>query len=267
MQNAFQWVLDPWQSPLVARGGLVAILVGASAGAIGCWVILRDLPYAAESLSHGMFPGLVGAALLGLPIALGGLIGLIIAAGSITAARRWVTEDGHAVAVAITPLLGLGAILALSGPVPPGIGDSLFGDVLAANGADLAAALALAPLLLIVLHGSHWRLLAAGISGRKTRLMDGLLLCLLAVATAAAARSLGALLAVAMIIGPAAAARRLTVRAAPMLWTAALIAGLSAAVGIEVSWHADLATGPTIAICAIIPAGVLAIVKPSGKQT
>ena len=97
MPAPLQWLLDPWQSAIVGPGGAVTLVVGASAAAIGCWVLLRDLPYAAESLSHGMFPGLVAASLLGIPIAVGGLAGLALAAAAITAARRWVSPDNHAV--------------------------------------------------------------------------------------------------------------------------------------------------------------------------
>jgi zinc/manganese transport system permease protein len=267
MPAPFQWLLDPWQSAIVGPGAAVTVVVGASAAAIGCWVLLRDLPYAAESLSHGMFPGLVAASLLGVPIAIGGIAGLAVAAAAITAARRWVSPDNHSVAVAITPLLGLGAILALSGPVPPGVGDALFGDVLAADTTDLLTALVLTPVLLVLLRAAHWRLLASGVRSSDSSRIDTLVICLLVVATAMAAGSLGALLAVALIIGPASAAERMALRASRILWLAASIAALSAVVGIEVAWHAGIAAGPTIAICAIIPAAASALLLPKQITT
>jgi len=253
MPAALDWILQPWQAPVLARGGLIAMLTGAAAAAIGCWVLLRDLPYAAESLSHGMFPGLVAAAILGIPVAVGGLGGLAVAAIAIYASRRWVTEENHSVSIAILPMLGLGAILALSGPIPPGTGNALFGDVLATGDVDLLAAVAVVTAVAIVLYRLHWRLLAAGLQGSGIN-ADAIVLILLAVATAAAAHGLGALLAVALIIGPAAAARRFSNRAGQMIIAAAAIAVASVAVGVEASWHLDLAAGPTIAFCAIIPA-------------
>ena len=78
MNEAIDWITAPLNSPMLARGGAVAVLVGACAAAIGCWVILRDLPYAAESLSHGMFPGLVAAAILGIPTVIGGLAAVVL---------------------------------------------------------------------------------------------------------------------------------------------------------------------------------------------
>jgi ABC-type Mn2+/Zn2+ transport system permease subunit len=261
MTTVLTWITEPWQAPLLARGGLIAMLTGAAAAAIGCWVLLRDLPYAAESLSHGMFPGLVAAAILGVPIALGGLAGLALAAGAIVAARRWITDENHSVAIAIIPLLGLGAVLALSGPVPPGTGSALFGDVLSTDSTDLIAAFAVAGLVAVALYGLHWRLLASGLTGKGIT-ADAIVLVFLAVATAAVARSLGALLAVALILGPASAASRLADRAGRMIVIAAGTAIVSVTVGVEASWHLDVATGPAIALCAIIPAAIAAGIKP-----
>ena len=255
MHSALHWIAEPWQAPLLARGGMVAMLTGAAAAAIGCWVLLRDLPFAAESLSHGMFPGLVGAALLGIPIMLGGLIGLGLSAAAIFLARRFISEESHSVAIAIIPLLGLGAIMALSGPIPAGTGSALFGDVLSTSTADLALALTVAVTVSLALYRLHWRLLSSGLQGASVS-ADGIILVLLAIATAAAAIGLGALLAVALIIGPAAAAQRLYTRASSMIIMASVIAVASVAIGIELSWHLDVATGPAIAVSAIVPAAL-----------
>lgn len=248
------WLAEPWQSPLVARGGLTAILVGVPAAGIGCWVILRDLPYAAESLAHGMFPGLVAATLLGLPLALGAVAGVAVAAAAMVAARLGGAEADTAVAVAVTPLVGLGAILGLSGASPPGVSSFLFGDVLATGPADALAALVFACSAMVALRAAHWRLLAAGLLRGRETVTEIIALVLLAMATVAAARCLGTLLALSLILGPAAASRSLSRRAGPMILVAMAIAATAVPVGIEASWHLDWAVGPSIAICAIIPA-------------
>ena len=53
------------------------MLLGALCGPLGVWVLLLRHSYAAESVAHAMLPGLVAASLLGLPIALGALGGVI----------------------------------------------------------------------------------------------------------------------------------------------------------------------------------------------
>jgi len=256
-----EWLAEPLTSEVVLRGALAAAVAGAAAAAVGCWVALRDLPYAAESLSHGMFPGIIAASLLGLPIAVGGLGGLLLAVLAIALAARFAPGGDAATAVAITPLVGLGALLAFAGPVPPGAGTALFGDVLATGPTDLWIAIASATAVAATLTLGYWRLLASGVLPGNGRAADVAILATLAVAIAAAAGSLGALLAVAFVIGPADAARRLSHRAQGMISWAVGICLSAVLVGIELAWHADLAAGPMIAICAIIPSAVLACAK------
>ena len=50
------------------RALLELVLLGVVGGILGCWIVLYELSYSAESLAHALFPGLVGAALLGLPL-------------------------------------------------------------------------------------------------------------------------------------------------------------------------------------------------------
>ena len=112
--------------------------------------MLLGRAYSAESLAHGMFPGLVVAALLGVPLALGGAVGLVLAAAAIAAAARLRTLGAdNAVAVVITTMLGVGTLLALSADSPPGLQNLLFGDVLATSPGSLALAGGLAAVALI----------------------------------------------------------------------------------------------------------------------
>ena len=107
-------------------------------GTLGCWIVLFELSYSAESFSHAMFPGLVVAALAGASLVLGGAAGLAVAAIAIALAGR-APEIGSdtAVAVVVSSLFGLGALLALSASSPPGLGSLLFGDVLGVSDLDL----------------------------------------------------------------------------------------------------------------------------------
>src|SRR5207302_11258171 len=78
----------PWQDGTVLRAFVEVGLIGAVGGVLGCWIVLYGLSYGAESLAHALFPGLVAAALLGLPLIAGGAAGLAVAAIAIAAAGR-----------------------------------------------------------------------------------------------------------------------------------------------------------------------------------
>ncbi|MEY2533210.1 MAG: hypothetical protein QOF29_1120, partial [bacterium] len=156
-------LLDPWADPINARALAEVTLLGITGGALGCWILLYRLSYSAESLAHALLPGLVIAALAGLPLLLGGAAGLLVAAVAVALAGR-TPAIGHdtAVAVVVTGLLGLGALLALSPETPARLQELLFGNVLGVSDGDLALAAGLVLLLAVALLVLHPRLLLVG---------------------------------------------------------------------------------------------------------
>jgi ABC-type Mn2+/Zn2+ transport system permease subunit len=217
--------------------------------------VLYSLSYSAESLAHTLLPGLVAAALLGLPLLLGGAVGILAAALAIAVAGRTpeVSND-TAVAVVVTALFGLGVLLALSPETPPGLQGLLFGDVLGVSDGDLALAGGLTLAALAALAGLHGRLAVVGFDRSNARglgvaplAVDAALLVLLAVALLIAVQGLGNLLVVAVLIAPAAGARLLARRLAPMMALSAAIAVGSALGGLYLSYYARTAAGASIA--------------------
>ena len=75
-------LLEPWSHPFMQRALLELLFVGVVGAVLGCWVVLYELAYSAESLAHALFPGLVAAALLGLPLLLGAAGGVLGAAAA-----------------------------------------------------------------------------------------------------------------------------------------------------------------------------------------
>lgn len=259
-------MLEPLQDEFMRRAVAEMTLIGVAGGALGCWVVLYRLPYAAESLAHSIFPGLVLAAIAGAPLLLGGAPGIVVAALAIAIVARVPGVDREvAVGVVVTALFGLGALLALSPASPPGIQEILFGDILGPSDADLLAAGALALLVLAGLALLHGRLLAGGFDRAAARFLgaapgrtEAALLLLLALAIVVAVQGLGNLLVVAAFVGPAATARRLTERIAPMIVLAVAVAVLAGLAGLYVSYYAGTAGGASVAL-AIVAAYLLSL--------
>ncbi len=268
-------MLEPLQDEFMRRAIAEMTLIGIAGGALGCWVVLYKLSYAAESLAHSIFPGLVIASLAGLPLLVGGIPGAAVAALAIVAVSR-VPGIGREVAigVVVTTFFGLGVLLALSPDSPPGIGEILFGDILGPTDGDLAAAGALALLVgagLLLLHG---RLLAGGFDrgaarslGASPAATEVALLVLLAASVVVAIQGLGNLLVVAVFVGPAAAARQLSDRIVPMIALAVAIAVLAGLAGLYLSYYAGTAGGASVALAIVaaylvsLPAGRLASLR------
>jgi ABC-type Mn2+/Zn2+ transport system permease subunit len=246
---------DPWAEPVMRRAFGEVLLLGVAGGAIGVWVVLFGLSYGAESLAHAMLPGLVLAALAGIPLLAGGAAGLVVAAVLVALAGRTpaVGRD-TATAVVVTGMLGLGVLLALAPATPAGLNRLLFGDVLGVTDVDLALAAVLCVVLLGALAVLHWSLSVVGFDrataralGRSPSLVDVALAVLLAAALLVAVQGLGNLLVVALLVAPAAAARVLTRRLPAMLAAAVAIAVAGGAGGLYASFYLDTAAGASIA--------------------
>lgn len=246
---------EPFSQGIMQRALLEILILGAVGGALGCWIVLAELSYGAESLAHGMFPGLVAASLIGVPVVLGGAAGILVAAVAVALAGRipGIGRD-NGVAVVVTTLFGLGVLLALSPDVPAGIQELLFGDILGTTEADLLLGAALAAAVLVALRLMHWRLLAVGFDRTSARsvgasplLADTALLVLVAVAVLVAVQGLGNLLVVAVLVAPAAAARLLSRRIGPMMALSVAIAVVAGLAGLYLSYYARIAAGASVA--------------------
>jgi ABC-type Mn2+/Zn2+ transport system permease subunit len=246
------------------------ILVGAAGGALGCWVVFYGLSYAAESLAHSIFPGLVLGAIAGVPLLLGAAPAIVVAALAIALCARIAGVSREAaVAVVVTTMFGLGVLLALSPRSPPGVESLLFGDVFGATDADLLTAAGLAVAVGVALRLLHGRLLVAGFDRGTARSLgvspafaDAALLVLLAAGIVVAVQGLGNLLVVAVFVGPAAAARRLSDRMLPMMLLATALAVLAGIGGLYLSYYVGTAGGASVAL-AIVAVYLLSL--PAGR--
>ncbi len=259
-------MFEPLREEFMLRAIVEVTLLGIAGGALGCWVILYRLSYATESLAHSIFPGLVLAALAGVPLLLGGAPAILLAGLAIVAVAR-VPGLGRevGVGVVVTSMFGLGALLALSPASPPGVEEILFGDILGPTDGDLIAAAVLVLAALPVLFVLRGRLLAGGFDreaaralGASPALTETALVALLALAIVVAVQGLGNLLVLAVFVGPAAAARNVSRRLASMVAFSIAIAVLAGVAGLYLSYYAGTAGGASVAL-AIVAAYLLSL--------
>jgi len=269
----FDFFTEPLGQEFIRRALLEVGLISLAGGALGCWVVFYGVSYAAESLSHALFPGLVVAALAGIPLLAGGIPGIAVAALAIALIGR-VPGIGPdtAVAVVVTAFFGLGVLLALSPDSAPGIQGLLFGDILAPSDSDLLLSAILAVAVVLSLIVLHWQLLAVAFDRTTARsigvspaLADTAVLVLLAAAVLVAAQGLGTLLAVAALVGPAATARVFTRRVPTMMVTASLLGIAAGVIGMYLSYDAGMAAGASVAGC--IVAAYLAALAAAGARS
>ncbi len=261
-------------SGLLQRALLEVVILGATCGALGVWLLHVRNAYAAESLAHAMLPGLVVASLVGAPLLLGAAGGVLVAAALIALAARDTRVGAEvAVGVTVTTAFGLGAVLALAPDVPARLGELLFGDLLGTSTPDLVAAGALGGLVALALAAGHRSLAAAVFDpvaapslGVRPARMQLALLALLAVAVVAAVQGLGNLLVLALIVAPAAAGIRLGTSLRAQITVAAALGALAGLLGLIASAELDIAAGAAVALAAIALFVAAALLRPASAD-
>lgn len=249
-------LIEPLSFGTTWRALVEILILGALGGILSSWVVLYRLSYGAESLAHGMLPGLVLAALVGLPLLVGGLVGILVAGILVAvAARMPMAEPDTAIAVVVTTLFGAGILMALSPASPPGIGELLFGNLLGTTTDGILISAIVAVFVLALLWLLHPRLLAVGFDGdaagfarMPVRLVEVVLLMIVAVAVLVSVQALGTLLVAALLVGPAATARLLTRRLGPMLLISTGVAVLAGVGGIYASYYLKTAAGASVVV-------------------
>lgn len=271
--EGLDFLLDPWRSGIDRRAIAEVVLLGGFCGALSFWVASYRLSYPAESLAHGLLPGLVVAALAGVPLLVGAGAGVALAAGLVAvAARDERIGSDTATAVVVSGMFGLGGLLALSPDAPARLEELLFGDPLGVSDADLAAAAALAALGSAALLALHRPLTAvafdatgaaaAGVAPARVRLA---LLFLLAAALAVAVQGLGSLLVLAVLVAPAVAVRRHAHSPRAAMLAGGAVAAGAGVTGLYASHHVGTAAGASVALALCAAAVLGSLRRPSAR--
>lgn len=267
------WLIEPWQSGIVARSGIALVIVGVLGGVLGVFVVIRDMAFTTEAFAHTAFPGAVLAAAAGESLLLGGLAAVLAAAaGMLLAARSDRVSDEAAVSVVFTGLFAVGALaLALLGPLDRDVTSFLFGSLFATTTADLVTLGIAAVAILAVLWALRRPLVAASFdrdfarsAGMRVGHTDLAVTALLAVGVVAAFQTVGNVLVLALFVTPAVTARALTGRLGSAITLAAAIGVLSALLGLYVSYHASVAAGASVVLTATSLLLVVLVVRRVG---
>jgi zinc/manganese transport system permease protein len=224
-----------------------AAVVAVVAGMVGYFLVLRGQTFAGHALAHVGFTGATGAMLLGIA-PLWGLVGATVAAGvGMGCMGERLAQRDVAIGLVLTLSLGFGLLfLHFFTAFATQATALLFGNVLGVDGATVWTLAGLGAVSLAALAVISRPLLFASLQpelaeakGVSLRLYSTLFLAIVALATAGCAQIVGVLLVFTLMVGPAAAAQRLTSRVGSGVLLAALLALAEAWLGIVLAYYTD----------------------------
>jgi zinc/manganese transport system permease protein len=223
--------------------GIVAVISGLT----GFFLVMRGQTFAGHALSHIGFAGATGAGLIGLA-PLWGLVGFTVAAGVVMGllSERLSNRD-IAIGVVLSLALGFGLLfLHYYTAFATQATALLFGNVLAIDRAMIATLAALGLLTLLGLGAIMRPLIFASLQpelaeakGVPLRLVSTAFLAIVALAVSACAQIVGVLLVFTLMVGPPAAAQRMTTGLWSGLALSAALALAEAWLGIVIAFYTD----------------------------
>jgi ABC-type Mn2+/Zn2+ transport system permease subunit len=252
-------------SPLFRRALLQAVLVGGLGGVVGVHVSLRRLSFTTMALTHATFPGVVAASLLGWNLVAGSaLFGVMVVVALAALGRVRDLDESNATGVVLAGGVALGVMLASTQEgFTRDLSAFLVGSVISTSRSDLVVTALWGGGLLVVLAVLHRPLLVSAFdplgaraAGLAVGALDVAMLAVVMVAVAVMVPSVGTILAVALLVAPAAAARIWTDRVGVALVAAPAVGSLCGAIGVVISLWVGTAAGATIAVvCGVVLGG------------
>ncbi|WP_460776521.1 metal ABC transporter permease [Microbacterium sp. GXF7504] len=239
---------------LVQNSVWAGAVLGIVGGLIGVFVIQRDMSFAVHGISELSFAGAAAALLVGVDVVTGSLVGSLAAAvliGWLGARAR----DRNSIIGVLMPFgLGLGILfLSLYSGRSANRFSLLTGQIVSVRSSELGALIVISAVVLVALL-LVWRPLrfdsldpqaaaARGVPGRGISLVFMVLLGLM---VAVAVHIIGALLVMALLVTPAAAAMRVSSGPVAVPLLAALFGFVSAVGGILLAVAGTLPVSPYI---------------------
>lgn len=264
--------------PLVYNSLLAGALLALIGGLVGVFVMTRELSFAVHGIAELSFAGAAVFLLIGLDVVLGSVFGSLIAAAIIAFLGERAKDRNSIVAVLMPFGLGIG-ILALS--LYPGRAANKFGlltgQIVAVDDPKLASMTVMTLIVLIAML-VMWRPLSfasldpevAAARGVQVKWLGIVFMIVLGIAVAAAVQVVGALLVLALLVTPAAAALRLSSSALWVPILSVLFALVSMIGGILLALGGSLPISPfvtTISFLIYLIARIVAFFKKKTEVT
>ncbi|HHG9512288.1 TPA: iron/manganese ABC transporter permease subunit SitD [Citrobacter amalonaticus] len=249
-------LLEPFQFDFMVNALAVSALVAIPCALLSVFLVLKGWALMGDAMSHAVFPGIVLAYIVGIPLAIGAFI-----AGLFCAVATGYLDDNSRIkrdtimGIVFSGMFGAGLVLYVSIQSEVHLDHILFGDMLGISLSDIGqtAFIVLGIVLIIAFKWKDLLLHAfdphqAKACGLNATLLHYGLLCMIALTIVATLKSVGIILSISLLIAPGAIAVLLTRRFARALLLATGLSVVTSFLGVYLSFFLDSAPAPTIVV-------------------
>lgn len=260
MDDFFSFFTEPFRHEFMRRALLGSALIGFTNGCLSTFIVLRRLALMADAIAHSLLPGLAVAILLfGLAPA-GMLVGALVAAllvtmGTQLIARSSRIKEDTSLGLLFACSFSLGLVLLSLSPVRVEIHHYLFGNILGLADSDIWILYLIAMLVLPTLVMMERPILLAmfepsiaASQGVKVGLVNYVLMGALVLAMIASLQAVGVILALGMLIAPAATIYLFSDSFPTLFWGGGILGVVTSWLGLLASYWLDLPSGSCIVL-------------------
>lgn len=261
-----QELVEALQQEWAIRALIASSMVGIMCGALGCFIVLRNMALIGDALAHAILPGVVLAFVIVGYSTLGFFTGAVLAGLTTAIGITWIqqnvkTKNDAAIGIVFTAMFSIGVIgisyISHNEGVHLDLKDFLFGNTLGVYNEDLilTASICLYVLLSIwffyrYLLVSTFQAVIAETMGISVTIVHYFLMLLLSFAVVASLQTVGVIQVVAMLITPASTALLLSNRMRTVIWIASFLGLISAVLGLLLAIVFSTTPGPVMAVTA-----------------
>lgn len=247
-------LLEPLTYDYMIRAIGISALVGAVCAFLSCYLMLKGWSLMGDALAHAVVPGVALAYLLALPYAVGAFFSGLLAAFSMSFIKhKTALKEDTVIGLVFTAFFAGGLLMVSINPTAVNIQGIILGNILAISDQDIwqVVGISIVSLGILLL---KWRDFMAVFfdeahaksQGLSVKTLNIIFFTILSAASVAALQSVGAVLVIAMVITPGAAAYLLTDRFPHLIIMAVAMGTATSALGAYASYFLDAHPGGLI---------------------
>ncbi len=251
------WLIEPLEYEFMRQAIAIGFALGILGAVVGSYLILQQMGMMSEVISHAVLPGISIAFFLEINIAIGAFIaGVLGSLVVIAIQKRSRIKVDAAMALTLTSFLALGIILITKLETNQiNLDEILFGDILGVTSGDVWRTIIITGSILLLTKLFYKELefytfdpLGAKAAGLPINLLYFGLICAITLTIVASMQTVGVLLVMSLLIGPAITAYLLVKELLQMMLLGSLIGASSSIAGMYASYYFDLPSGAAIVI-------------------
>lgn len=268
------FLLEPFRHEFMQRALFGCALIGFTNGVLSAFIVLRRMALMADAMAHSLLPGVAFAIIfLGImpgTLFLGALVAaLLVAFGTQLISRSSRIKEDTSLGLLFACSFSLGLVLLSLSTVHVDVQDYLFGNILGLGDADLWIVYAISLAVLPVLAALQRPLLlmmfqpsVAASQGVPVNTLNYTLVGLLVLSMISSLQAVGVVLALGMLIAPAATVYLLCDSFPKMFWLGGLIGATGSCLGLLASYWLSLPSGPCIVLLLGLAFGTAYLFSP-----